>query len=691
MPSIGLRSRISSALRGRWYWGLALIVTLVVWMLVALAMRPVADANGSYGSLPYGWTTGIENQAVDLLFQIREGKTALRERGRNEPIVIIEIDDQSLTAGGRRAQDWSRSDYARLIEAASSGGAAVIGLDLILAGRSQPDEEQSDRALVEAISRAGNVVLAQKSSAAGTPAIKPEPVFVSATWAVGFVDLPLDSDGFVRSSAVRLNDDASDWQLSFGVRLAEGYRLGELYENKFQELRQRGLSDEQAQSEAAQHAQREATLKSAAEGNLILGEHLLPIRPDGFFQLDYRSRPKAFRTIPAFEVLNSPATVAADFFRDRIVLIGRTSIAGGDYFATPLYEPSVLARFLAPGMASTPVRTSGVEIHATAIATMLFGASPARPTYPWQVAFVLVPLLVAALAIFRLQAWLALILVTAIAAGLLMVSSWMFNSRSVILPLGSSVLGLALLAPVGLGLHYARERSRRTETERDRALMMDIFSRCVSPAVAETLWQQRESVALQGERRIVTVIFTDIRNFTTLCEASDSNEVVEWLKDYFTRMNEIITQHGGHINKFIGDGLMIVFGAPLSRGAEEEARAAVTCGLAMLEEVTKMNRDWQGTERPQIAIGVGVHTGEATCGVVGSPQRLEYTVIGDTVNLASRLESKTKELGVDLLMSAATAEYLNAQYTLNALGEVDVKGKEVRTTVLTISNELQSD
>ena len=216
--------------------------------------------------------------------------------------------------------------------------------------------------------------------------------------------------------------------------------------------------------------------------------------------------------------------------------------------------------------------------------------------------------------------------------------------------------------------------------------MMEIFSRCVSPEVAETLWQQRESITLKGERRIVTLIFTDIRNFTTLCEGSDSSKVVEWLKEYFSRMNEIVTAHGGHISKFIGDGLMIVFGAPLSRSHETEARAAVDCGLAMLEDVKKINQDWLGTGRPEIAIGVGIHTGEATCGVVGSLQRLEYTIIGDTVNLAARLESKTKEMGVPLLLSAETAKYLDDKHILRKLGEVDVKGKNIKTTVFTIDN-----
>jgi adenylate cyclase len=130
---------------------------------------------------------------------------------------------------------------------------------------------------------------------------------------------------------------------------------------------------------------------------------------------------------------------------------------------------------------------------------------------------------------------------------------------------------------------------------------------------------------------------------------------------------------------------MIVFGAPVERGDENEARAAVDCGLAMLAEVEKMNTDWANSGRPVIKIGVGIHTGEATCGVVGAERRLEYTLIGDTVNLAARLESTTKELVVPILVSEPTARLLGDEYELKALGDVKVKGKTLNTTVFTVA------
>ncbi|HEX8098470.1 MAG TPA: adenylate/guanylate cyclase domain-containing protein, partial [Pyrinomonadaceae bacterium] len=273
------------------------------------------------------------------------------------------------------------------------------------------------------------------------------------------------------------------------------------------------------------------------------------------------------------------------------------------------------------------------------------------------------------------------------AAASLVLSSWAFNAHALVLPLASAWVGMAVLTPFGLGLRYAREQMMRLESEQERAQVMDIFSRFVSADVANEMWERRGQDSLAGEVRTVTVIFTDIRNFTTLSESEASDKVVEWLNEYFGRMNRIVEAHGGHINKYLGDGLMIVFGAPVDRGDTEEARSAVACGLAMLREVERINEDWKGTGRPVMKIGCGIHTGPATCGVVGAERRLEYTVIGDTVNLSSRLESTTKEFGVPILISESTAKLLGDDYEVRPLGEVKVKGKTANTSVYTVEQK----
>lgn len=657
-------SFVSSLLRRR-YWALAILLTLAVWAGLSLAMRPLRDPGGSsYASHPYGLTTGLENHVLDLFFQLRDARHPnLRERGLAEPITIIEIDDATIKASGVRLQKWPRDLYARLIDRASVGGASVIGLDIFLseAGGASAEDKAADQKLVKSITDAGNVVIAMKTSAGGFEELKPLPMFAEAAYATGFVDLPLDDDGFVRSSQLFL--PGKDAQFSLATRVAEGY-----------------LTANAPEGAPPQY------LKPDADGTVRLGDRVIRLRNDLNLQLDFRARAPAFRRISAADILANKQ-IPDDLFSNRIVLIGASNIDAPDLFPTPFYEPSALARLFDRSLPNAPRRTPGVELHANAAATILFGKSLIRPRYVWQVLAVLLSLTLVALSVFGLRALWGMLAVVLVAALALVVSSWAFNAHGVILPLASAWLGMAILTPAGLGLRYARERLLRSETEAERAQMMDIFSRFVSTDVANEMWERRGQAALAGENRTVTIIFTDIRNFTTLSESAPSDTVVEWLNDYFGRMNTIVESFGGHVNKYIGDGLMIVFGAPIDRGDKEEARAAVDCGLAMLDEVERMNKDWEGTGRPVVKIGCGIHTGEATCGVVGAERRLEYTVIGDTVNLSARLESTTKEFGVPILISEATARLLDDKYEVKPLGEAKVKGKTKSTTVLTIARK----
>lgn len=664
MPVLDKYSFVPYLLRRR-YWLLAAALTVVVWTGLALSLRPFKDSDGSFASHPYGLMTGLENQALDLLFQLRNARHQdLRTRGLTEPITIIEIDEAAIKASKVRLQKWPRDWYARLIDRASEGGASVIGLDTFLSEESgaSPEDRLGDQKLAESITKAGNVVIAMKTAGGGFDEINPLPLFADAAYAIGFVDLPLDKDGFVRISQLFKTKPGSDTQFSFATRLTEGYLAATAPE---------GVTP--------------PSLQFSPDRKVRLGDRVLPLRTDVNLQLDFRDRSPAFRRISAGDLLfNQQANIPADLFRDRIVLIGGSNIDAPDLFPTPFYEPIVVARLFDRSSPMAPKRTPGVELHATAAATMLFGNMLTRPRFGWQVMALLVPLALVGLAVFRLRALWGLIAVIATAAVALIVCSWAFDAHGLILPLSSAWLGMALLTPAGLGLRYAREQVLRSESDAERAQVMDIFSRFVSKEVAVQMWNQRGQLSLSGERRIVTVIFTDIRNFTTLSEKVSSATVVEWLNDYFGRMHTVVESFGGHINKFIGDGLMIVFGAPIDRGGKEEACAAVDCGLAMLQAVETMNQEWANSGRPVIKIGVGIHTGEATCGVVGAERRLEYTLIGDTVNLSARLESTTKELGVPILVSEPTANFLSDAYELRSLGEVKVKGKTMNTKVFTV-------
>jgi adenylate cyclase len=668
----------------RWYWVLTVILTLVIWGALALALKPIEDRPGTYATRPYGYMTGMEDSALDALFQLRDVRhPELRERGRREPITLIEVDEDSIRESNVRLQKWPRSWYARLIDRATEGGANTIGLDLYLSeeGGISAEDKAADQRMVDSLANAGNVVLAQKLEAGGSASIKPLPMFTAAAYDVGFVDLPHESDRFVRIgqlSHVYAKDDGSvDAQLSFAMMIAYGF------------------------------TQQEPQLMPGQD-KIILGERVLPLRNDLNLQIDFRGRSPAFTRVSARDILcedfqrdSVPSLNCAErpklsdeLFRNRIVLIGATNNDAPDLFTTPYYLPKQVVRPLLQmfdkNLPTQPNLMPGIEVHANIVATILNGKYLVRPSYRQQLLMLLLPLALVAGAIFWLRAMWGFLVTIVVAAATLALSSWAFDMHGVILPLASAELGvLGMLAPAGFLLRYAHERAVRDATEAERAAIMDIFSKCVSPEVADTLWQQRGNLSIAGERRIVTLIFTDIRGFTTLSESVDSAVVVEWLNEYFSRMHRIVTSYGGHINKFIGDGLMIVFGAPIDRGQKLEARAAVACGLEMLAEVERMNLEWKDKDRPQIAIGVGVHTGEATCGVVGAQGRLEYTIIGDTVNLSARLESTTKEKGVPILISDSTAALLGIDYDTQPLGDVKVKGKNQSTEVFTVKKNMR--
>jgi adenylate cyclase len=663
----------------RWYWVLTIILTLVIWGGLALALKPVEDRAGTYATRPYGFMTGMEDSALDILFQLRDVRQPeLRERGKKEAIVIIEVDEDSIKESNVRLQKWPRSWYARLIDRAAEGGANTIGLDLYLSeeGGISTEDKAADQKMVESLTNASNVVIAQKLEAGGSSSIVPLPMFADAAYLVGFVDLPHESDRFVRigqlSRVVKKDDGTLDTQFSFATQIA------------------RGFTEQEIEAPPGQN-------------KVMLGDRVLPLRNDLNLQIDFRARSPGFTRVSARDILcedfkrdavpnlkcDDRTPLPEDFFRDKVVLIGATNNDAPDLFTTPYYLPKQLVRpvlqMFDKNLPTVPKLMPGIEVHANILATILNGRYLVRPTYRQQLLMLLLPLVLVAAGIFWLRALWGFLITIAVAATVLMIASWAFNTHGVILPLASAELGiLGMLAPSGFLLRYAHERSIRDATEAERAAIMDIFSKCVSPEVADTLWQQRGDLSIAGERRIVTLIFTDIRGFTTLSESVDSAVVVTWLNEYFSRMHRIVCSYGGHINKFIGDGLMIVFGAPIDRGQKLEARAAVACGLEMLQEVERINADWKGTDRPQIAIGVGVHTGEATCGVVGAEGRLEYTIIGDTVNLSARLESTTKEKGVPILISDATAALLGVDYEAQPLGDVKVKGKNQSTEVFTV-------
>ncbi len=207
------------------------------------------------------------------------------------------------------------------------------------------------------------------------------------------------------------------------------------------------------------------------------------------------------------------------------------------------------------------------------------------------------------------------------------------------------------------------------------------FARYVSSYVLEKALSSDVTLNLEGERKKITVMFSDIRHFTNLSEKLNPEVVVSLLNEYFEKMIEIIFLHNGTLDKFLGDGIMIEFGTPIPD--EEQEINAIKAAIAMQKEVEILSKKWLVQGKPQLNIGIGIHTGLAVVGNIGSEKRLEYTAIGDTVNVASRLQEATKTLNVPILVSNETYEGAKDKFTFESLGDVALHGREEKIKTFT--------
>ena len=232
--------------------------------------------------------------------------------------------------------------------------------------------------------------------------------------------------------------------------------------------------------------------------------------------------------------------------------------------------------------------------------------------------------------------------------------------------------------PDEMGL-LAASFNHMSEGLAERDQVRDLLGKVVSPTVAAELL--RKAVTLGGEEREVTVLFSDVRNFTTMCEALAPQEMLGILNRYFTRMSAIVEANGGIVDKYVGDAIMALFGAPLAN--PDDADHAMKTALEMCKAVDELNRQWQVSGRPTINLGVGINTGVVVAGNMGSQTRLNYTVIGDGVNLASRLQGLTRQpdYATRIIISRTTLSKAKSRYQTRRLGEVAVKGKQKATEI----------
>jgi adenylate cyclase len=364
--------------------------------------------------------------------------------------------------------------------------------------------------------------------------------------------------------------------------------------------------------------------------------------------IPFRGDVGSFPYVSATDVLSGAAP--GELLEGAIVLVGTSAPGLVDIRATPVSKLYI-----------------GVEAHANLVAGMLDGAIRFRPAITPRIELVALALIALATAVWlpRLAplsgfAWVAGLLVFVAAL------NWMaWRYMGLWLPLASLVV-LVLAASV-LQIIYGYF----VETRRKRRLSR-LFGQYVPPEIVEELDQSEADLSLEGESREMSVLFSDVRGFTTISEGLEPRELTRLMNAFLTPVTEVIQAHRGTIDKYMGDAVMAFWGAPLAD--REHARNAVRAALGMVARIAELQDEFRARGWPEIRIGVGISSGPMNVGNMGSRFRMAYTVLGDTVNLGSRLEGLTKQYGVDIAVSAATAAAV-PDYAFREIDLVRVKGK----------------
>ncbi len=583
------------------------------------------------------WERSLDAQ----LLQLRGPRTP------PDPVLLVTIDDATLQqgdwfeqgAGGAAAipawargigvLPWPRAAYGRLAESLLQAGAAAVAINVVFEGPS--GQGPADDAELAAILKRhqGRIALAAEwlepqdsQGAAGLVLVRPE-----ALQAALPDTLPLGMTNILPA------------QPGQPLRHPEAYRAA---------LARQGVdSPPSLPLRLLQLAGRRSS------------------QPDASRELQTYGPEGQLRRIPAWEVLDPQRWARQPLrpaVRGALVLVGPVVSQGEAGHGTPFGT------------------LSGLEVLGTAVANSLAGDGLAPwPAAPWARALLAAgTVALAALLALRRPSlgWRLAVVSTVLVVQLLAVG----------LALAQAQRWLELLAPASglvlLGLLYGGDAYLREGRERRR--LRRTFERYVAPSVvAEILADPAAAQGiLRGRVREVTVLFSDLKGFTDLTRrrsaAGETELHVRQLNTYLGAMVEVITAHGGTVDKFIGDAVMAVFGSPVGRGVEREAAAAVQCALAMRARLDQLNAAWREQGVEPLASGVGLASGVVLAGQIGSPQRLEFTVIGDTVNLASRLEALTRRLAASVCVDAATARLLSgdSRFALGSFGLQEIKGLE---------------
>ena len=651
------------------------IVRLVLSALILLVI--LLDTSGLY---KYPFIKQLENWTYDARLNFTRPNTI------DDRIVILDIDENSLAEVGR--WPWGRDKLARIVDNLFDHYEVdVVGFDIVFAEKDESSglekfeqlanttlrgDEDYLQALAEirpslmhdkifAKSLLGkNVVLGyyfktklQEGESGATGLLPPALTRMDVQWSErlpinkaagyggnieilqtsapsgGYFDNPfVDADGVFRRVPL--------------VQSYEGYLFASLALATTQAHLDADGIELSIETEGTRGGKEYYALET-----INLNNYRIPVDATGAVFVPYRGRQGSFPYVSIHEVLYRKANPLA--LKDKIVLIGTSA-------------PGLL------DLRSTPVQNiyPGVEVHANIISGILDGRIKHKPA--WTVGYEVVLLVIIAVAMALLLPLVSPLLAatgTLGITGLVVAGTFLAWNNNLILPMASPLLLILLMFMLHMSYGFFIE-------SRGKRQLANLFGHYIPPELVDEMSESPEEYSLEGENREMTVLFSDVRGFTSISEGMDPKQLTQLMNALLTPMTRVIHKNRGTIDKYMGDAIMAFWGAPLANS--EHARHALYAAMEMMQELKVMQADFRERGWPEVNIGIGLNTGDMNVGNMGSEFRMAYTVLGDAVNLGSRLEGLTKEYGVNIIVSESTRAAI-PEFVFRELDLVRVKGK----------------
>lgn len=613
-------------------------------LLVFLAVMAVRTT----GNLEF-----LELPAYDWFVRLQPVSSAQDSR-----ITVVQVSEKDILSLGQ----WPLTDelLAQALATLLKHKPRAIGLDIFRDIPVPPGTETLNAVLKEN----PNILVTMKFGEGG---VRPPPI-LKGTEQVSFNDILVDPGGVVRRGLLFLDDGG---HIAYSLAL----RLSLLY------LQAEGIAPQPDERNPQHLRLGNVTIRPFEEND---GGYVKADARGYQFFLDYQGAVPPFLSYSLSNLLSGKVNPKA--ITDRVVLIGVTAQSVKDFFFTP-YSRGF----------SDSQQVPGVSLHALMVRQLLRagleGVEPmATVTETNEMLWILFWTLIGGITGLKAHSAWRFSLLGLTGVFLISLSAYLAFVHRWWIPLAPPVLGFVLTAALVTAYVTSLER-------KERALLMQIFSKHVSKEVAESLWRQREQFLKNGRPRsqklITTAFFSDLRGFTTVSEKMDPQDLMDWLNLYMEKMTRIIMDHGGIIDDFAGDGIKANFGLPFPEQNESvirhDALSAVRSALAMEKEMKTLNAHWREKGLPEVGMRIGIHTGPAVAGAIGGFQRMKYTTIGDTINIASRLESYDKDLGREslcrILIGESTLRHLGPGFQTERIGEVSLKGKEEKITIYRVLGE----